>query len=709
MNGRGQVSGASRTLLSIFIVIAALRLAQEVFVPLALAILVTFLVAPLVEMMVRRHVNRLVAVVVSMTLALTLSAALGSLVFSQFADLARDMPNYQKQLRTNLAHWGGALQGGVADTTKAFEELTREIERVAPTDPKSRGVARVQVVTPPTAFTTVREVMGPVIRPLSTTFAVIVLVTFMLLRLPDLRDRVLRLLGSRNLYLTTAALNDAASRVSRYLLMQILINGWTGLWVAIGLFAIGVPSAVMWGVLTLVLRFIPYVGILMAGAVPLLLSFVVFDDWTRPVMVLGLYGVLEAFNYIVLEPWLYGSRTGVSPVALLLAAGFWAWLWGIAGLFLAVPMTVCAVVMGKYIPQLKFLHLLLGDEPALEPHERLYQRLLGSRPDQADPVLEAALRVTSLLEVCDAVIVPTMLLVEEDYDRGSLTNSKRQAILEHINQWVDERLEGIETSGRVSTVLPPARELAAQLPRSVLPDPPAAHAQGAVLCVPASDRADEIIAKLLVASLLEREIDARLASARDAVDLAAAGTVAAAIVISALPPEAVTPARTACKRIYGRSSNAPIIVGLWKAEGDLERSRARLTTAGASRTVTTFVETFALIEAAQQSGNVADLDLTAVAPHQDEGAGKAIPSTAQSRREERREEQREERREEQREEQQERTDARRTEGAGAFDASDRRRGLKDRRGDIEDRRSDEPGASAETEEAPRRAESTDAG
>ncbi len=179
----------------------------------------------------------------------------------------------------------------------------------------------------------------------------------------------------------------------------------------------------------------------MAAAIPLALSFAVFDDWTRPLMVFGLFAVLELFDWSVLEPWLYGSHTGVSPVALLLAAGFWTWLWGFAGLFLAVPMTVCAVVMGKYIPQLKFLQVLLGDEPVLEPHERLYQRLLSSNRDEADSVLDAALRESSIMEVCDAIIVPAMLRAEEDHDRGTLTDARRQSILEHVNDWVDERLE----------------------------------------------------------------------------------------------------------------------------------------------------------------------------------------------------------------------------------------------------------------------------
>jgi predicted PurR-regulated permease PerM len=561
------------------IVVAVLELAQEVLVPLALAILCTFLLAPMVELLVRGHIHRLLAVIVSLALGLAVIGALGTLVFNQFADLSHELPSYQRQLRANLHQWGGLLRGGVADTLRAYEELTKEIDRVAPSEPKPRGVSKVQVVEPPaTALEMIRNVVGPIVRPVGTTLAVIVLVAFMLLRLPDLRERILRLLGSRHLHLTTEALNDAARRVSRYLLMQMVINGWTGLAVSAGLWALHVPNAILWGALTWALRFIPYVGVWMAASIPLALSFAVFDDWTRPLMVFGLFALLELFDWSVLEPWLYGSRTGVSPVALLLAAGFWTWLWGFAGLFLAVPMTVCAVVMGKYIPQLQFLQVLLGDEPVLEPHERLYQRLLSSNRDQADSVLQEALRHSSFLEVCDAIIVPAMLRAKEDYDRGALTEAKRQIILEHINEWVDERLE-LMTPGWL----------------------PTSETQPTILCVPASDRADEIIAKLLEAAVFERGLRTRIIGPEEACPISSGHRPPKAIVISALPPEAVAAARTICRRMRATDKEVSIIVGLWRAGGDLERARQRLGSAGATQTVVTFADCFALLDTAAAS------------------------------------------------------------------------------------------------------------
>jgi predicted PurR-regulated permease PerM len=560
------------------IVVAVLKLAEEVFIPLALAILCTFLLAPMVELLVRWHIRRVFATVVAVTLGLAVIGGLGTLVFNQFADLAEELPSYQQQLRTNLTHLGGAVRGAVAQTTRAFEELTKEIDRVAPSEPKPRGVSKVQVVEPPVSpLETIKEIVTPVVRPVGTTAAVIVLVAFMLLRLPDLRDRILRLLGSRHLHLTTEALNDAASRVSRYLLMQIVINGWTGIAVTAGLWALNVPNAVLWGALTFSLRFIPYIGVWMAAAIPLALSFAVFDDLTRPLLIFGLFVVLELFDWSVLEPWLYGAHTGVSPVALLLATGFWTWLWGFAGLFLAVPMTVCAAVLGKYIPQMKFLQVLLGDEPVLEPYERLYQRLLSSNRDQADLVLQGALRQSSILEVCDSIVVPAMLRASDDYDRGSLTDARRQIILEHVNEWVDERIE----------MLSPIWSRFSHAERQDVPP--------ILICVATADRTDEIVAKLFEAALVERNLNARIIGASDVALLQDESRVRA-VVLSALPPEAVTAARSACKRIRAVNIRLPLFVGLWSGVVDLERARQRLTAAGATHTIVSFAECFDLVE-----------------------------------------------------------------------------------------------------------------
>jgi predicted PurR-regulated permease PerM len=581
MNGPGQVSGTRAVLLTVVIVIAVLRLAQEVFVPLALAILFTFLLAPLVGRLVGWGVNRLLAVVVSIAIALTLIGALSDVAFNQFADLTRELPGYQRQLHQNLTHIRGAVRGGMADATNAIEALGKEFQRVAPTDPVPNDIRKVQVVDPPpTPLKMLRDLVGPVLKPFGTALVVIVLVAFMLLRLHDLRERIIRVLGRRNLYATTEALSDAAQRVSRYLLMQLLINSWTGVFVGVGLWLLNVPNPGLWGALALVLRFVPYVGVWTAALVPFLLSFAVSDDLSRPLLVMALFGVLEFFNYAVLEPWLYANHTGISPVALLLAAAFWTWLWGPAGLLLAVPMTVCVAVMSKYIPALEFLRVLLGDEPVLEPHQRLYQRLLASNRDAADSLLDDTLRSSgSMLEAADVAIVPAIRLLEGDYDRRALGAAKRKNVLEHVNQWVEERLDSLDSLDRAE------KGLGVTAPW--------------ILCVPAADRADEIVAKLLTSALLERGVGAAFVKpeALEQMPLGENGRRVDAIVISALPPDAVSPARAVCRSVRGRTRELPLMVGLWDPDNDLQKPRQRLEAAGAGHVVVSFADCVEVLEA----------------------------------------------------------------------------------------------------------------
>lgn len=560
-----QVRPTGTVLLTVVVVVAVLRLAQDLFVPLALAVLLTFLLAPVTGWLQHWRVNRVIAVLVSIALSLALIGGVGDVIFGQFADLAHQLPHYERHLREHIAHLRGFMRGGITDTVDAIERLTGQIEHLSPLSGVPLGVQKVQIVQPPaTVLEIMKDFIGPLVKPLGWALIVMVLVAFMLLRLPDLRERVIRLLGPRNLQATTAALDDAAVRVSRYLLTQLLINSVTGLWVGIGLALLKVPNPGLWGALTLVLRFIPYVGVWTAAAMPFALSFAAFDDWMHPLAVLGIYGTVELFNYAVLEPWLYAARTGVSPVALLLAAAFWTWLWGVAGLLLSVPITVCLVVMGKYVPQLEFLEVLLGDEPALEPYQQLYQRLLTSNRDEADMLLQGAMRQHSLREVCDSAIVPALRLLEADFARGVLKAARRRAVLDQIQQWVDELLEQLQRSDG----------------RGAL-----SWQSTSVLCVPAEDQADAIVAKLLAAVLLNRGISARVA-ALDRVEEEVTTRLDAgleAVVVSALPPEAIPSARAVIKRIRARVQSLPLIAGVWGLEQELERAAQRLESAGASR------------------------------------------------------------------------------------------------------------------------------
>jgi predicted PurR-regulated permease PerM len=574
MNSPVQASHSLRVFLAIVIAVAVLRYAQEVFVPLALAILLTFLLAPLVDRLQRMHINRIVAVIFSVALTIVILGGLLWVVFHQFTDLANQLPNYRRQLRSNLADFTGVLKGGVASTTDAVEQLSRELNRVAPGDRTVANVPKMQVVEPaPTPMQALGNFLRPFVKPVSTVALVIVFVIFMLLRLPDLRDRIISLLGSKNLRVTTEALDEAAKKVSRYLVMFTVINGVQAIGTALGLYLIGVPNAILFGALTMALRFIPYVGIWVAAALPIALSFAIFDHWSQPAMVAGLFIGLETISYVALEPWLIGSRTGVSPIALIVAAAFWTWLWGPIGLLLAIPMTVCLVVMGKYIPQLAFLYTLLGDQPVLAPHERLYQRLLASNRDEADELLEEAVKTRSRAEVCDTVIVPALQLAEDDHDRGALPDAKRLVVFQHIEEWADDFIA------------------VKDVPRAPPGNPTSPAFGTTVLCFPAEDEADEISAKLLTSLLLEHGIKAR--SVRGDFEEEARPD---AVVVSALPPEAVSAARRACRALRQRWHDVPIVVGLWNARGDLDRVRHRLESVGADSICTSFGECIALLE-----------------------------------------------------------------------------------------------------------------
>jgi predicted PurR-regulated permease PerM len=584
MNGTAQASRVFYVVMTAVAIVAVMRWAQDVLVPVAIALLMALLLAPLVDRL-QRFLGRPIAVLLTVICACALIGTVVYLVIDQLRDLVRALPEYQRQLEHHLVDLSGVLKNALGRTTHLFEQLTAELQRSAPPFASSRAIPKVQVVQPPLdTYHALRQVLGPLLAPVATAAVIVVFVVFMLLNFGDLRDRFIRLLGSRNLRVATEAIDEAARRVSRYLVMQTLINSWEGLCVAVGLSLIGVPNAILWGVLTAVLRFIPYVGIWFAASLPVLMSVASFDHWTPSLLTIALFVGVEAVSYAVLEPWLYSRRTGVSPVALLVAAAFWAWLWGVAGLFLAIPLTVCLVVMGKYIPQLAFLDVLLGDKPVLAPHERLYQRLLASRPEEADDLLDAVMRKQRLREVCDSVVLPALQLVARDHEQGALREGKRKFMLDYLDRWADELIE----SGA----------------RGIEPDPPVPRG-ARILCLPAGDRSDEIAAKLLAAVLRERGLPAAERRAPERLD-ADAFEGATIIVISTLPLATITDARHLCRRLHLKAPGAMILVGLWHMHTDLPKHWQRLESSGASRLVTTFAaaETQILNLTAELTGSV---------------------------------------------------------------------------------------------------------
>ena len=283
-----------------------------------------------------------------------------------------------------------------------------------------------------------QKTAGSVFQPLATSFIVLIFVIFILLGREDLRDRMLRLAGSSRLYITTQALDDAARRVSRYLLRQFAVNAVYGALVGLGLFLIGVPHPLVWAVLATLLRFIPYVGPWIAAAGPMLLAIGVAPGWGRFAWTLGLYSVLELVTANFVEPLLYGSSTGISAIAILVAAVFWTWLWGPIGLLLSTPLTVCVVVIGRYVPHLEFLGILFGDEPALSPAQRFYQRMIAMDAEDAAELVEQLLKDQSVIDVYDNVIIPAMSLAEEGRHAGFLDSATEAYFLDNTRELVDE-------------------------------------------------------------------------------------------------------------------------------------------------------------------------------------------------------------------------------------------------------------------------------
>lgn len=574
-------------LLAVVLVIASLYFGKDVLMPLALAVLLSFLLAPIITLLQSWRFGRIPAVLTVVVLAFALFGALGWVVAGQLFSLADKLPEYQQNLQAKITSVWKPLGKGWEKSSATVRELNEQLSN-PPSETSRAGssktIMQVEIVESRwSALSLLRNAFGPILKPVGTAGIVIIFVIFILLNREDLRDRLIYLIGPGRLNATTEALDDAARRLSRYLLMQSIINGTQGFAVGIGLFAIGVPNAVLWGLLSALLRFIPYIGPWLAALAPITLSLAVFDGWTQPLLTIGLILVLELVSNNVVEPWLYGASIGVSPFALVVAAVFWTWLWGTAGLMLSAPLTVCLVVMGKYIPQLEFLSTLLGDKPVLEPKAHFYQRLLAMDQQEAGEVLDEYLKGKQLVEACDTILIPALGLAEQDRHRGVLDEKRERFVLDSMKEMIDElgqrtRLAGADAHLKIS-------EDSSRVSHGL--------SSLAVFCLPAADEADEIGARLFVHLLKGAGIYAECASVA-----ALAGEMmelverhkSEVVCISALPPAAVRQACYLCKRLRARFPELQIMVGLWDAQGDRQKANERIESAGANKTVTTFAQ-----------------------------------------------------------------------------------------------------------------------
>ena len=568
-------------LLLLAFVVAALYFGRSVFVPIALATLITFLLSRLVTRL-ERWIGRIAAVLVTVIAMFTIFAGASWVIGRQIIDLADKLPDYQANIVAKIRSLKLPAGGPLARFSSSVHVLQSELAAPSPAPSMDRARGDSSTRTPPPVASPIpvkiiegrsaipqlmQETLSAILSPLGTAALVLLLVIFMLLKREDLRGRLIRLVGQGRISTTTRAMEDAGRRVSRYLSTQFLVNTCYGICVVFGLQFIGVPNAALWGVLAAVLRFIPYVGPWAGALLPVLLSFAISSSWLTPLMTIALFIVLEAIVSNFVEPWLYGANTGVSPIALIISAVFWTWLWGPIGLVLSTPLTVCLAVIGRHVPRLEFLGILLSEDQALAPHEEYYHRLLSFSMDSAEEFATKYVETESLTALYDKVLIPAIGAVEIDAHRGSLTAEQRTSALQRIHEIIDD-FSGWEAS-RSDADEQKSDDLTGVAP----------PIGSRVLCLPASAFRDELAGEMLAQLLRNQGFEAENLPARLKHDELIDRTVEVqpeCVCVSVLPPTSIAQGRHLCSAIRERLGSVTILIGAWSARFDAEKLRERL-------------------------------------------------------------------------------------------------------------------------------------
>ena len=568
------------------VVVGALYWMQEIFIPLALAILLTFLLSPPVRTLQRWGLGRMPAVLVVVILAATLLGGAGWLAVQQVTGLVQKLPAYSSNIKSRiktireLGH-NGRLDRMIKDVGQELKTGEGVAEAAADPDESASDHPKTVIVRPdsPIWVTWISRILSPALASLGALALSTVLVIFMLLKREDLRNRFLRLVGQAHLSATTKAIDEASQRISRFLLTQAIVNATYGLCITAGLLVLRVEYAVLWGFLAALLRYVPYLGPCAATAFAVLFSLAIFEQWSTPLAVLGFFVTLELLTGNFIEPRVYRQTMGVSEVALLMAAAFWAWLWGPIGLVLSAPFTVILVVLGKYVPQVEFLDVLLGDEPALDPHVMLYQRLLARDQDEAAELVMEHTKKAQPGAVYDELLVPLLNAVKRDHLRSELTSADEEFALQATQ-------EILEDLGERRTTMPDATE-------------PEAPANGAspgktrLLAFPARDETDRLSLEMLGQLLDPTQWDFDLAGVAtltsEMVDRVAREQ-GALICIGSLPPGGLAHTRYLCKRLRARFPTVRIVVGRWGLKNNLDANRAQLEESGADYVEATLLD-----------------------------------------------------------------------------------------------------------------------
>lgn len=563
------------------LVIAVLYWAQAVLVPIALAILLTFVLTPPVSWL-ERWVGRVPAVLLAVTLLFSILGVAGWGLSRQLDHLAEDLPRYRVNILAKIADVRVAGRGGsVQKLQETIEDIRSDLGK---SDLPPETTPRAVVITPEhlAGYSTFAW-LGPVVGPLGTAGLVLAMVVFMLLERRDLRDRLIGLFGHGRLTVTTKAFDEAGTRVSRQLLMQSLLNLVYGIVAGLGLYMLAVPYALVWATLGATLRFIPYVGPVVGAGAPILISLAALEGWTGPLSVIGLFLVLELFTNLVLETMLYAGAAGVSQVALLASVAFWTWLWGPLGLLLATPLTVCLVVLGKHVPGLEFVGMLMADTPPLAPEYGYYQRLLARDQSEAADLIERHIKTQAPRSVYDALLLPALNYAERDRLEQRLSEDEEAAVIEATRELLVDAAESIATLYPDSST--PSHEPNVLAPRAPL----------RVLGHPVNGAAD-VLALAMLADVVNDlsiviETTHTRTQASELVSLIKAQAISV-VCLADLPPSPPSKTRYLVKRLRTAVPEVRIVVGRWGPPALADESTQEvLREAGAALVAATLAET----------------------------------------------------------------------------------------------------------------------
>lgn len=560
------------------LIVAALHFARGLFLPLALATLLSLLLLPLVRGVERLRVGRIPSILVVALTAFLLIGLFSWITIRQVSDIGKKLPEYKGRIVAKAGSLG-PLGRAVKEAQAALSEVGDEIAASAAsasTREKASLATKVEVVSsPPKPLEIVGRALVSGVGTLGTTVFVVVLVIFILIYHVDLMERLVHMVGDSRVSVTTQTVTEAVHSVSRYLFLQAAMNTGFGMLVALGLWMMGLPNALLFGILAALFRFVPYVGTWAAALLPFLLSVALSDGWTQPLAILGGWLVVEVVSEYVVEPWVYGSKTGLSPLAVILAAFFWTWMWGGTGLLLAIPLTVSLVVLGKNLPQFAFLRTFLGSEAPLQPNKvQLYHRLLALDQQETVEIVDRFQAEKPPHEVYDELLLPALCMAESDRQQGRLDEERETAMLKNISDLILDLGERIEEEGKLAagaaTATPPF------VPR--------------IVCLPAARPADRVAAsmltQLLAGTAWRMDTVPESATAREKVEFIA-GSETHVVVISAVPPSSLIQVRYLYRRIRRLHPKVAIVIGLWNDPGEPASLRRRVSPDSGARVVTT--------------------------------------------------------------------------------------------------------------------------